>query len=111
MGEVEHISSTYRNPIGLIKNKPIGTYREIYEEPYSKSQEKQHSIAVRLLDKLGEPKSWKFYLYCAYRLPESKIWEFVEIALGPDTRTCPNNRFVFLANREIHKNNQSTPPF
>lgn len=104
MGEVEQIGKSYRITIGASNKKlPIGTYSEIYKQPFYKGQEKQHRIAVRLLDKLGEPKSWKFYLYCAYRLPESKIWEFLEIALGPDTK-MPNNRFVFLANREIHKN-------
>ncbi len=66
------------------------------------SQYRQRAIAERLLKKLGEPKSWKFYLKCAYHLSEDRIWTLVELATRPGI--IEHNRyFVCLANKEMGK--------
>ena len=82
-------------------------YRSIDSEVIKKdnsspSQFRQRAIAEKLLDKLGEPKSWKFYLKCAYHLSEEKIWEFVDLAMRPDIEHH-NRYFVRIANNEMNK--------
>jgi len=64
------------------------------------SQLRQKAIADRLLDKLGEPASWKFYAKCAYRLSEDEIWHFVELASRPHI-IDKNRYFVRLASNAM----------
>lgn len=101
MGKVQKIGESidYRSIEKLKEGSMV--YRSI-EDDSAPSQRKQRAIAERLLQKLGEPKSWKFYLKCAYHLPEVKIWEFVELALKPNVQ-CSNRYFVVLANKEMKK--------
>lgn len=82
-------------------------YRSIESEAIknddsSPSQLRQRAIAEKLLAKLGEPKSWKFYLKCAYHLSEEKIWEFVDLAMRPGIKHR-NRYFVRIANNEMNK--------
>lgn len=49
----------------------------------SDSQSRYRAIADRLLEKFGEPDSWKFYAKCAYHLSEDQIWHFVELSMRP----------------------------
>lgn len=72
------------------------------EDDSTKSQLRERNIATRLLDKLGEPKSWKFYLKCAYHLSEDTIWHLVELSCKPKVKS-PNRYFVYLANKEMKK--------
>ncbi len=37
-------------------------------------------IAERLVDKFSAPKSYKFFLKCAYRMSENDIWTTYELA-------------------------------
>lgn len=103
IGEIIRTSIDYRK----LKEKRSMDYRsidrEIVENDNSApSQYRQRAIAEKLLDKLGEPKSWKFYLKCAYHLSEDKIWTFVELATRPGIEHH-NNYFVRLANNEMNK--------
>lgn len=77
-------------------------YRRGVDDDSSSGQFVQRSIAEKLLRKLGEPQSWKFYLKCAYHLSEAKIWEFVELSTRPNVK-FPNRYFVYLANKEMNK--------
>lgn len=77
-------------------------YRRDVEDDSSSTQLRQRCIAESLLRKLGEPRSWKFYLKCAYHLSENTIWRFVELAQRPGVKS-PNRYFVALANKEMNK--------
>lgn len=90
MESIVHRSSSKKNIYGSI------------DDNSSKSQIKQRNIAARLLDKLQEPSSWKFYLKCAYHLSEDQIWKFVELATKPQVKS-PNRYFVYLASKEMRK--------
>jgi hypothetical protein len=75
--------------------------REILENDDSApSQYRERAIAERLLRELHEPKSWKFYLWSAYRLSEDTIWRLVEIAKGPKTKDT-NRYFIWLVKKEL----------
>lgn len=95
-------SIDYRN----LKDKDSMDYRSIEKvigkDNSAPSQYRQRAIAMKLLEKLQEPKSWKFYLKCAYHLSEDKIWTFVELANRPNIKSH-NNYFVRLANNEMKK--------
>lgn len=67
----------------------------------SDSQLKQRAIADKLLQKLGEPNSWKFYAKCAYHLSEDEIWHFVELATRPQIRD-KNRYFVKIASNAMN---------
>lgn len=75
---------------------------KIEKDNSAPSQYHQRAIAEKLLRELGEPKSWKFYLKCAYHLSEDQIWSFVEMANRPNINKH-NNYFVRLALREMNK--------
>ena len=122
MGNAQRISDIYRSIESIdyrsIDNKLKESmvyrsidrdYRSIIETDNSSgSQIRQRRIAERILEHLKEPKSWKFYLKCAYRLTEDKIWELVELATRPNVK-YPNRYFVFLAKKEMEKANLSVP--
>lgn len=101
MGKVQKLSTSIDHR--LKKDKESMDYRWVYEsDNSSRSQLIQRAIAEKLLQRLGEPRSWKFYLKCAYHLPEAKIWNFVALAMRPGIDS-PNRYFVALANREMNK--------
>ena len=104
MGKEQKINEIKRSidyrSIGASYKKLSMDYRKEIKDDSSPGQYVQRCIAEKLLQKLGEPKSWKFYLKCAYNLPESKIWDFVELAMRPNVKDH-NRYFVFLANREM----------
>lgn len=104
MGKVQKVNDIYRVSIeSSLKGTSMDIYRGVIEQDDSSpTQIRQRRIAEALLAKLREPKSWKFYLKCAYRLSENKIWELVGLAMRPSVK-CPNRYFVFLANKEINK--------
>ena len=108
MGKVQENKASsidYRLSIDHRKNflKEVSMdYRVLREDNSSSRQYVQRSIAEKLLQKLGEPKSWKFYLKCAYHLSEAQIWDFVALATRPSVKN-PNRYFVFLANKEMNK--------
>ena len=103
MGKVQRINTSidYRSIESFLKETSIDIYRKgIDKDESSPGQYKQRVVAEQLLRKLGEPRSWKFYLKCAYRLSEARIWELVELALRPGVRDH-NRYFVALANKEL----------
>lgn len=106
MGKVQRAKDIYRYSIDSpLKgtSMAIDIYREVAKiDDSSPKQMRQRRIAEQLLDKLKEPRSWKFYLKCAYRLSENQIWGMVGLALRPGVKH-PNRYFVFLANREMDK--------
>lgn len=79
---------------------PKETSIDSIDYKHSESQSKNVAIADRLLEKLGEPKSWKFYLKCTYKLPEDEIWHFVELATRPGIIN-KNRYFVKIANNAM----------
>lgn len=102
MGNVQRIGESIDHRKNFLKEVSMD-YREVAkQDDSSPKQFKQRSIAEKLLQRLGEPKSWKFYLKCAYHLSEAQIWEFVDLATKPSVKS-PNKYFVFLANREMNK--------
>ena len=100
MGKVQSAKDIYRT-IAIVNKKKESMAIAIDDDSLP-SQIRQRRIAEHLLEKLKEPKSWKFYLKCAYRLSENKIWELVEAANKPGVHD-PNRYFVFLANMEMGK--------
>ena len=105
MGKVQRINASidHRSIEGLLKDTSMDIYREVMDkDDSSPSQIKQRNIAEQLLRKLKEPKSWKFYLKCAYHLSEARIWELVELACRPSVEH-PNRYFVALALKEMDK--------
>ena len=105
--EVREIVKDYRSIDHRSYKERSMDYRSIDREivkndDSAPSQYRQRAIAERLLDKLGESKSWKFYLKCAYHLSEDKIWTFVELATRPHIQDH-NKYFVRLANNEMNK--------
>lgn len=104
MGKIRKINESIDLSIErFLKESSMEIYREVLEQDNSSpSQRRQRAIAERLLEKFKEPKSWKFYLKCAYHLSEATIWELVGLSLKPTVK-CPNRYFVYLANKEMNK--------
>ena len=106
MGNPEELSKIIRDSIDYRKtSKEVSIdYRKVAfkNDNSAPSQYRQRAIAEKLLKRLNEPKSWKFYLKCAYHLSEDKIWYFVELATRPGIKQR-NNYFVKLANIEMNK--------
>ena len=105
MGKVQRINASieHRSIEGFLKETSMDIYREVMgKDDSSPSQRKQRNIAEQLLRRLKEPKSWKFYLKCAYHLSEARIWELVALACRPGIQH-PNRYFVTLAIKEMSK--------
>ena len=46
----------------------------------SEPKTKQERIAWKVVEKLDDPKSYQFFLKCAWHLSEDEIWSTVEVA-------------------------------
>ena len=97
MGKVQSI----REARETIDYRSIVAKEKIRKDRSHDSQARQRYIAEKLLEKLEEPASWKFYLKCAYRLTEDEIWTILEKAMAPEIDKH-NNYFVKLANLAMH---------
>lgn len=59
---------------------------------------KADAIAMKLVDRLGSPTSYKFYCKVAYTLPESVIWSNYEKAILGNN---PGGLFNWLCRKEM----------
>lgn len=98
---IDHRANIKKNTMDYSSIDYSDEVREILENDDSApSQYRERAIAERLLRELHEPKSWKFYLWCAYRLSEDTIWRLVEIAKGPKSKD-KNRYFIWLVKKEL----------
>jgi len=104
MGRITSIESIDHGSFLKETSMDYGTieYGATVDDDSSRSQLKQRAIAEKLLSKLHEPNSWKFYLKCAYHLSEDQIWSAVELATKPQVK-YPNRYFVCLAKKMLEK--------
>lgn len=99
MGSFRSLGAASIEPIDY-RSSLKGTSIESIDRSCANSQAKYRVIADRLLDRLGEPASWRFYAKCAYHLSEDQIWYFVELATRPQIRD-KNRYFVKLASNAM----------
>jgi uncharacterized protein YycO len=59
---------------------------------------KARNVASKLVTKLNDPTSFKFFCKISYKLPENKIWSAYEQAL---TGRNPKAYFTFLCKLEL----------
>lgn len=110
--KIQRLDSKESKPKIKIKNQRLGSKKEsskdsvfgslsLVEDDSTKTQLRERAIAERILRKLGDTKSWKFYLKCAYTLSEERIENILAYATRPNVED-PNRYFVSAAAREMN---------
>lgn len=61
------------------------------------------AIAQRIVQKLDAPQSYRFFLKCAWNLPESVIWDIVEYATTNPKILEPVKYVVSVLHYELQK--------
>lgn len=95
--------SRYINDNGNFSKKSINGNNNDIEK--FRKEEKVESIAMKLVEKLGSPESWRFYCQVAGALPENIIWQNYEDAVARSTSSV-GGLFNHLCRKSMYKLNK-----